>query len=149
MIVFIQKSTIISRSLTCFLYYTINAATQDNRNQQTSSLVWSRGNKIWLCKHQSIVCDPTALNGVKKKPSSANQINLLQISFWWSLFHCFCFCFWFARFVETKRYMDFVNPGSQAREGSFFCIEAALEGLEPGYFYDISKSVFPISPFFV
>ncbi|KAJ8450598.1 hypothetical protein Cgig2_020235 [Carnegiea gigantea] len=29
-------------------------------------------------------------------------------------------------------YMDFINPGSQAREGSFFCIEAALESLEPG-----------------
>lgn len=36
-------------------------------------------------------------------------------------------------FVETKRYMDFTNPGSQARDGSFFGIEAALEGLEPGY----------------
>uniref|UniRef100_A0A2P2JU44 Chlorophyll a-b binding protein, chloroplastic n=1 Tax=Rhizophora mucronata TaxID=61149 RepID=A0A2P2JU44_RHIMU len=35
-------------------------------------------------------------------------------------------------FVETKRYMDFVSPGSQA-EGPFFGIEAALEGLEPGY----------------
>lgn len=36
-------------------------------------------------------------------------------------------------FVETKRYMDFVNPGSQAREGTFFGLEEALEGLEPGY----------------
>lgn len=36
-------------------------------------------------------------------------------------------------FVETKRYMDFRNPGSQAKEGSFFGLEAALEGLEPGY----------------
>ncbi|PIA46302.1 hypothetical protein AQUCO_01500071v1 [Aquilegia coerulea] len=36
-------------------------------------------------------------------------------------------------FVETKRYMDFTYPGSQAREGSFFGLEAALEGLEPGY----------------
>ncbi|RVW40526.1 Protein CYPRO4 [Vitis vinifera] len=36
-------------------------------------------------------------------------------------------------FVETKRYMDFTNPGSQAKEGSFFGLEAALEGLEPGY----------------
>ncbi|KAG8377618.1 hypothetical protein BUALT_Bualt08G0051700 [Buddleja alternifolia] len=35
-------------------------------------------------------------------------------------------------FVETKRYMDFRNPGSQAK-GSFFGIEASLEGLEPGY----------------
>ncbi|KAK9669829.1 hypothetical protein RND81_13G157300 [Saponaria officinalis] len=35
-------------------------------------------------------------------------------------------------FVETKRYMDFVNPGSQA-DGPFFGIEAAFEGLEPGY----------------
>ncbi|KAJ8433049.1 hypothetical protein Cgig2_020616 [Carnegiea gigantea] len=34
--------------------------------------------------------------------------------------------------VETKRYMDFINLGSQAPEVSFFCIEAALEGLEPG-----------------
>ncbi|GKC66658.1 photosystem I chlorophyll a/b-binding protein 5, chloroplastic [Tanacetum coccineum] len=31
------------------------------------------------------------------------------------------------RFVETKRYMDFTNPGSQAKEGSFFGLEAALE----------------------
>nr|KJB14576.1 hypothetical protein B456_002G132100 [Gossypium raimondii] len=36
-------------------------------------------------------------------------------------------------FAETKRYMDFINPGSQAKEGSFFGLEAALEGLEPGY----------------
>ncbi|GLT46973.1 hypothetical protein SLA2020_206980 [Shorea laevis] len=36
-------------------------------------------------------------------------------------------------FVETKRYMDFINPGSQAKEGSFFGLEAALAGLEPGY----------------
>ncbi|GMH13810.1 hypothetical protein Nepgr_015651 [Nepenthes gracilis] len=36
-------------------------------------------------------------------------------------------------FVETKRYMDFINPGSQAQEGTFFGLEAALEGLEPGY----------------
>ncbi|VVA92750.1 unnamed protein product [Arabis nemorensis] len=36
-------------------------------------------------------------------------------------------------FAETKRYMDFVSPGSQAQEGSFFGLEAALEGLEPGY----------------
>lgn len=36
-------------------------------------------------------------------------------------------------FVETKRYMDFISPGSQAKEGSFFGLEAALEGLEPGY----------------
>ncbi|GJT95770.1 photosystem I chlorophyll a/b-binding protein 5, chloroplastic [Tanacetum coccineum] len=34
-------------------------------------------------------------------------------------------------FVETKRYMDFTNPGSQAKQGSFFGLEAALEGLEP------------------
>lgn len=36
-------------------------------------------------------------------------------------------------FVETKRYMDFISPGSQAKEGTFFGLEAALEGLEPGY----------------
>ncbi|KAH7523620.1 photosystem I chlorophyll a/b-binding protein 5, chloroplastic [Ziziphus jujuba] len=36
-------------------------------------------------------------------------------------------------FVETKRYMDFVSPGSQAKEGSFLGLEASLEGLEPGY----------------
>ncbi|CAM0943939.1 unnamed protein product [Alopecurus aequalis] len=36
-------------------------------------------------------------------------------------------------FVETKRYMDFVNPGSQAKEGTFLGIEASLEGLQPGY----------------
>lgn len=29
--------------------------------------------------------------------------------------------------------MDFTNPGSQAKEGSFFGLEAALEGLEPGF----------------
>ncbi|GJW07967.1 photosystem I chlorophyll a/b-binding protein 5, chloroplastic, partial [Tanacetum coccineum] len=34
-------------------------------------------------------------------------------------------------FVETKRYMDFTNPGSQAKQGSFFSLDAALEGLEP------------------
>ncbi|KAF3772941.1 Photosystem I chlorophyll a/b-binding protein 5 [Nymphaea thermarum] len=36
-------------------------------------------------------------------------------------------------FVETKRYMDFISPGSQAKEGSFFGLEAAFEGLAPGY----------------
>ncbi|PSS31423.1 Photosystem I chlorophyll a/b-binding protein like [Actinidia chinensis var. chinensis] len=36
-------------------------------------------------------------------------------------------------FVETKRYMDYTNPGSQAKEGTFFGLEASLEGLEPGY----------------
>uniref|UniRef100_A0A0F7GZW6 Chlorophyll a-b binding protein, chloroplastic n=1 Tax=Geranium incanum TaxID=1158081 RepID=A0A0F7GZW6_9ROSI len=36
-------------------------------------------------------------------------------------------------FVETKRYMDFINPGSQAEDGTFFGLEAAFEGLEPGY----------------
>ncbi|KAG8059338.1 hypothetical protein GUJ93_ZPchr0002g26276 [Zizania palustris] len=36
-------------------------------------------------------------------------------------------------FVETKRYMDIINPGSQAKEGTFLGIEAALAGLQPGY----------------
>ncbi|XP_057853138.1 photosystem I chlorophyll a/b-binding protein 5, chloroplastic [Cryptomeria japonica] len=36
-------------------------------------------------------------------------------------------------FVETKRYMDFLDPGSQAMEGTFFGLEPALEGLEIGY----------------
>lgn len=36
-------------------------------------------------------------------------------------------------FVETKRYMDFVSPGSQAQEGTFLGLEASFEGLEPGY----------------
>ncbi|XP_077213357.1 photosystem I light harvesting complex protein 5 [Tasmannia lanceolata] len=36
-------------------------------------------------------------------------------------------------FVETKRYMDFTNPGSQAQEGTFLGLEASFEGLEPGY----------------
>lgn len=36
-------------------------------------------------------------------------------------------------FVEMKRYMDFVSPGSQAEEGTFFGLEASLEGLAPGY----------------
>lgn len=36
-------------------------------------------------------------------------------------------------FAETKRYMDFVSPGSQAKEGSFIGLEASLAGLEPGY----------------
>ncbi|XP_042392101.1 photosystem I chlorophyll a/b-binding protein 5, chloroplastic-like [Zingiber officinale] len=36
-------------------------------------------------------------------------------------------------FVETKRYMDFIAPGSQTKEGTFLGIEAALQGLQPGY----------------
>uniref|UniRef100_A0A0D9YYK7 Chlorophyll a-b binding protein, chloroplastic n=1 Tax=Oryza glumipatula TaxID=40148 RepID=A0A0D9YYK7_9ORYZ len=36
-------------------------------------------------------------------------------------------------FAETKRYMDFINPGSQAEEGTFLGIEAALAGSQPGY----------------
>ncbi|XP_072953199.1 photosystem I chlorophyll a/b-binding protein 5, chloroplastic-like isoform X1 [Typha angustifolia] len=36
-------------------------------------------------------------------------------------------------FAETKRYMDFVSPGSQAKEGTFIGLEASLEGLQPGY----------------
>ncbi|CAN6274321.1 unnamed protein product, partial [Urochloa humidicola] len=36
-------------------------------------------------------------------------------------------------FAETKRYMDFINPGSQAEEGTFIGLEAALAGLQPGY----------------
>ncbi|XP_073270336.1 photosystem I chlorophyll a/b-binding protein 5, chloroplastic-like [Primulina huaijiensis] len=36
-------------------------------------------------------------------------------------------------FVETKTYMDFMHPGSQVKEGSLFGIEAAIQGLEPGY----------------
>ncbi|RLN09632.1 chlorophyll a-b binding protein 4, chloroplastic [Panicum miliaceum] len=36
-------------------------------------------------------------------------------------------------FAETKRYMDFKNPGSQAEEGTFIGLEAALVGLQPGY----------------
>uniref|UniRef100_A0A0A9EZE1 Chlorophyll a-b binding protein, chloroplastic n=1 Tax=Arundo donax TaxID=35708 RepID=A0A0A9EZE1_ARUDO len=36
-------------------------------------------------------------------------------------------------FAETKRYMDFINPRSQAEEGTFIGIEAALAGLQPGY----------------
>lgn len=36
------------------------------------------------------------------------------------------------RFVETKRWMDFVNPGSQAAEDSFFGIEPAFGGLDNG-----------------
>jgi light-harvesting complex I chlorophyll a/b binding protein 5 len=36
-------------------------------------------------------------------------------------------------FVETKRWMDFITPGSQAAEDSFFGYEAAFEGLENGY----------------
>ncbi|KAG0558663.1 hypothetical protein KC19_10G044600 [Ceratodon purpureus] len=36
-------------------------------------------------------------------------------------------------FVETKRWMDFVNPGSQAAEDSFFGLEPAFGGLENGY----------------
>ncbi len=39
------------------------------------------------------------------------------------------------RFVETKRWLDFVTPGSQAAEDSFFGWEAAFEGLECGYSY--------------
>uniref|UniRef100_A0A0F7H084 Chlorophyll a-b binding protein, chloroplastic n=1 Tax=Pelargonium australe TaxID=59866 RepID=A0A0F7H084_9ROSI len=36
-------------------------------------------------------------------------------------------------FVETKRYMDYVSPGSQAQDGTFFGMEASFQGLEPGY----------------
>lgn len=37
-------------------------------------------------------------------------------------------------FVETKRYMDFMYPGSQAQENAFFFgLEPAFEGQEPGY----------------
>ncbi|MQM08378.1 hypothetical protein Taro_041233 [Colocasia esculenta] len=36
-------------------------------------------------------------------------------------------------FAETKRYMDFIRPGSQSKEGTFFGLEASLEGLAPGY----------------
>ncbi|CAN6279893.1 unnamed protein product [Urochloa humidicola] len=36
-------------------------------------------------------------------------------------------------FAETKRYMDFINPESQAEEGTFIGLEAALAGLQPGY----------------
>jgi light-harvesting complex I chlorophyll a/b binding protein 5 len=36
------------------------------------------------------------------------------------------------RFAETKRYMDFKNPGSQAEEGTFIGLEAALAGQQPG-----------------
>ncbi|WCJ35414.1 Photosystem I chlorophyll a/b-binding protein 5 chloroplastic [Euphorbia peplus] len=36
-------------------------------------------------------------------------------------------------YAETRRYMDYVSPGSQAKEGSFFGMEASLEGLAPGY----------------
>ncbi|KAF3786162.1 Photosystem I chlorophyll a/b-binding protein 5 [Nymphaea thermarum] len=37
--------------------------------------------------------------------------------------------FSFYRFVETMRYMDFISPESQAKEGSFFGLEPAFEGL--------------------
>lgn len=47
-----------------------------------------------------------------------------------NLYLSLIFCIY--RFVETKRYMDFLHPGSQAKPGSFFGLEAALEGLEPG-----------------
>ncbi|CAI0558149.1 unnamed protein product [Linum tenue] len=33
-------------------------------------------------------------------------------------------------YAETRRYMDFVSPGSQAKEGSFFGLEAALEDVK-------------------
>lgn len=36
--------------------------------------------------------------------------------------------------------MDFNSPGSQAKEGSFFGLEASLEGLEPGYDSLVSAS---------
>lgn len=41
-------------------------------------------------------------------------------------------CYLSFRFVETKRWMDIVKPGSQAAEDSFFGFEAAFEGLETG-----------------
>lgn len=52
----------------------------------------------------------------------------MHLPFFIFIFLYLCCC----SFVETKRYMDFRNPGSQAKEGSFFGLEAALEGLEPG-----------------
>lgn len=55
-----------------------------------------------------------------------NALNILEQSDEYPIFHSF------ASFVETKRYMDFRNPGSQAKDGSFFGLEASLEGLEPG-----------------
>jgi len=36
------------------------------------------------------------------------------------------------RFVETKRWLDFVTPGSQAAEASFFGFEPAFRGLDNG-----------------
>jgi light-harvesting complex I chlorophyll a/b binding protein 5 len=45
----------------------------------------------------------------------------------------FCVQLLLMGFVETKRWMDFVTPGSQAAEDSFFGWEAAFEGLECGY----------------
>mmetsp|Transcript_33240 Transcript_33240/g.86190 ORF Transcript_33240/g.86190 Transcript_33240/m.86190 type:complete len:247 (-) Transcript_33240:118-858(-) len=35
--------------------------------------------------------------------------------------------------VETKRIMDFKNPGSQAEAGSFLGLEGAFKGTAPGY----------------
>jgi len=35
--------------------------------------------------------------------------------------------------VETKRIMDWKNPGSQAEEGSFLGLEGAFKGTTPGY----------------
>jgi len=62
-----------------------------------------------------------------------NQTHYLSLLLTNKSLEWFCFVF-FTRFAETKRYMDFVSPGSQAKEGSFFFgLEAALEGLEPGY----------------
>ncbi|CAM6030682.1 unnamed protein product [Sphagnum balticum] len=45
----------------------------------------------------------------------------------------FCVQLLLMGFVETKRWLDFVTPGSQAAEDSFFGWEAAFEGLECGY----------------
>jgi len=56
----------------------------------------------------------------------------LERSFFYKQFTEPPFLIFGCRFAETKRYMDFVSPGSQAKEGSFFGLEAALEGLEPG-----------------
>jgi hypothetical protein len=38
--------------------------------------------------------------------------------------------------------MDFVSPGSQAKDGTFLGLEAALEGLRPGYLLSILDSFY-------
>ncbi|KAF2324384.1 hypothetical protein GH714_013401 [Hevea brasiliensis] len=70
--------------------------------------------------------------GLGEDPESLN--GLCRQSWFMLVLPCLALLEFFSQiYAETRRYMDYVSPGSQAKEGSFFGMEAALEGLEPGY----------------